>query len=176
MTVPIASAKFVDSVGFFTEATHTQERKCWQSALATVSTMHYSATVQLFAVDKPHQRFLAVVDVARITTSRNQSYGVRYQKKFAQYFIACGRDCYGLMKDIYITILQKVVSEHLASLSQHSDIILTVGFQYSLLSSSTDCYCDTTRETQNSLQRSFRQYHNRTRRESSQHISGSPLC
>ena len=92
--------------------------------------MHYLATVQLFAVDKPHKRFLAVVDVARITTSMNQSYGARFQKVFTQYFIVCGCDCYGLMKDIYITIMQKVASEHLASLSQHSDVILTVGFQF----------------------------------------------
>ena len=100
MFVPEATEKFVNFIGFFTAAIHTETRKCWQSVLETVSTIHYSATVQLFSVNKPHHRFLAVVDV-RITTSGNQLYGVRFQKKFAQYFIACGRDCYGFLKDIY---------------------------------------------------------------------------
>ena len=67
--------------------------------------MNYSATVQLFSVDKPHHRFPAVVDVARITTSRDHTYDVRFQKEFAQYFIACGRDSHGLLKYIYITDL-----------------------------------------------------------------------
>ena len=76
----IASENIVDSIGFFTEAIQAEERKRWQIVFANVSAMHYSATVQLFSVDMLHQRFLAVVDVARITTSRNQSHGVRFQK------------------------------------------------------------------------------------------------
>ena len=67
--------------------------------------MHYSATVQLSSVDQPHHRFLAVVDVTRITTSRDNSYGVQLQKEFAQNFIACGRDRHGLVKYVYITDL-----------------------------------------------------------------------
>ena len=72
MPYTIVFAIFVHGIGFFTEAIHTQARKCLQSLFATVPTMHYSATVQLFSVDKPHQRFLAVVDVVQITTSRNK--------------------------------------------------------------------------------------------------------
>ena len=50
-------------MGLFREAINAQEWKCWQSLFANVSTMHYSATVQVFSVEKPHQRFLSVVDV-----------------------------------------------------------------------------------------------------------------
>ena len=89
--------------------------------------MHYSATLQLFPVDQPHHRFLAVVDVVRITTRRDQSYGVRLQKEFAQYFIACGRDRHGLLKYVYITDMLKFASEHTARLFQQSDVILTLG-------------------------------------------------
>ena len=84
MPVPVAAAKFVHGISFFTEAIHNQARMCWQSVLAKVSTVHYSATVQLFSAHKPHQNLLAVIDVARITTSRNESYGARFQETFAQ--------------------------------------------------------------------------------------------
>ena len=103
VSVLITAPKFVHGIGFSTESIYTQARKCGQSVLATVSTMHYSASVQLFSIDQPHNRFLAVVDVARVTTSRDQSYGVRLQKEFAQYFLACGRDLYGLMKYVDIS-------------------------------------------------------------------------
>ena len=105
MSVPITASKRIHGIGFSTEAVHTHARMYGQSVLATVPTMHYSASVQLFSVDQPHHRFLAVVDVAQITASRNQSYGVRLQKAFAQYFIACGRDRYGLMKYVDISNL-----------------------------------------------------------------------
>ena len=70
MSVPIAEAKFIDRIGFPTVAIHAQAMQRWQPNLATVSTMHYSESVQLFSVDQSYHRFLAVVDVARITTSR----------------------------------------------------------------------------------------------------------
>ena len=89
--------------------------------------MHCSATVQLFFVDQPNHRFLALVDFARITTSRVRSYGVRLQKELAQYCIACGRDGHGLVKNVYITDLYKFASEHTARLSQHSVVIMLVG-------------------------------------------------
>jgi hypothetical protein len=50
-----------------------------------------------------------------------------------EHLIASGRDCNVFLKYIYIANVQKLASEHLACLFQVRDVILAVGFQYSLV-------------------------------------------
>ena len=125
--MPVAVAKFIKRLGFLTECIHAQVRYFWQSLLAPFLPwiIRYPSVCSLY---QPHHH-LTVLDI-RLTTRRNQSYVVWFQKLFTQHFIECGRDSSSFRKYLDISNPNKFTPDHLACLFQYSDVILTVQFQY----------------------------------------------
>jgi len=117
MTVVVTAENFVHGPCLLAETVHTKEGVFWQPVLASIAPVqHLAAPVCVFRLDQPHQRFLTVIDIAAVFASRNEAYDIGLQKLFTQHLIACGSDCNGFQKNLYVTDLDKLSSKHSARL------------------------------------------------------------
>jgi hypothetical protein len=80
LPVEIAAAKFEHRLGFTAEPINTETREFGESVLVPVSAVHNCATIYFLSVHEPHYSLLAIVNVARVPTGRDQSDGIRLQK------------------------------------------------------------------------------------------------
>jgi len=113
MTVVVTSEKFVHGPCLLAETVHIEVGEFWQTVIASIAPVQYLATpLCLFPVDLPHQRFLTVIDITAVFACRNEAYVIVIQKLFTQHLIACGSDCNGFQKNLYVTDLDKLSSKH----------------------------------------------------------------
>ena len=117
MIVVVTSEIFAHIPCLLGETVHTKVGEFWQPVLASIRPVQYlESPVSLFQVDQPDQGFLTVIDIAAVSARRNETCGIGLQKLLTQHLIACGSDCNGFQKNLYVTDLDKLSSKHSARL------------------------------------------------------------
>jgi hypothetical protein len=109
---------------------YTQARQLRKPEFPSGTSVQYLAIGCVFSVDEPIDCFFAVIDIACVSTSEDQSDSVDLQKLSSEEFIACRCYCRGFLEHFDISNLEEFPPEDLARLAQHGDVILTVIFQY----------------------------------------------
>ena len=67
--------------------------------------MFHDHPIGLLHVKQPHDSFLTAFIITGLPSRGDQPYSVGIQKLAPQNFIACGRDCHGLEKNLNVSDL-----------------------------------------------------------------------
>jgi len=67
--------------------------------------MLYDHTIVMLHVKQPYDSSLTVLVIIGLHSRADMPYSVGIQKHAPQHFIACGRDCQGLQKNINVSNL-----------------------------------------------------------------------